>query len=164
MKRNGIERNAITYNTAISACEKGGQTDQALRLLDKMSSEGIEKNAITYSAAISACEKGGQTDKTLHLLQRATSDGIFRSDPIRQGLLDLHSKAVFTEDAYACFLTSRPEALAHDPGVPIPVARLCSSGTLPCSLLESSLSVVMVMILFVITSWIPVRSWNQGSA
>ena len=95
----------------------------AIHLFNEVKNSKVQQNTITYNAAISACEKGGQTDQALHLLQGAISDGIFKADPVRQGLLDLHCKAVLTEDAYACFLTSRLEALAHDPGVPLPVAK-----------------------------------------
>ena len=60
MDDEGIERNTITYNAAISACGKGGWWREALRLLDDMNSAGVGKSDLTFSAAISACEKGGQ--------------------------------------------------------------------------------------------------------
>ena len=41
MASKGIERNTITYNAAISACEKGGQWEEALGLLREMGSKGI---------------------------------------------------------------------------------------------------------------------------
>ena len=36
MKAAGVKPNVITYNAAISACEKGGRTDEALELLAEM--------------------------------------------------------------------------------------------------------------------------------
>ena len=54
----GIPADTITYSAAISACEKGGQWQRALQLLEDMQAKGIPADTITYSAAISACEKG----------------------------------------------------------------------------------------------------------
>ncbi len=54
-----VERNTITYNAGISACEKGGEWAMARQLLGAMV-QGRERNTITYNAGISACEKGGE--------------------------------------------------------------------------------------------------------
>ena len=59
MKTAGLKPNVITYNAAISACEKGGRADEALKLLAEMKTAGLEPDVITYNAVISACEKGG---------------------------------------------------------------------------------------------------------
>ena len=53
----------ISYNSAISACEKGQQWGQALSLLPKMRRSRLEPNVISYSSAISACEKGQQWEQ-----------------------------------------------------------------------------------------------------
>ena len=58
MPAKGIPANTITYNTAISVCEKGRQCQRTLHLMGNMQAEGIPADTITYSAAISACEKG----------------------------------------------------------------------------------------------------------
>ena len=68
MQAHGLERNVISYNAAISACEKGSQWQEALELLAEMQAQGLEPNVISYSAAISACEKGEQWEKSLFLL------------------------------------------------------------------------------------------------
>ena len=57
MERKNIPRDTVTYNAAISACEKGGQWQTALDLLTEMERKSIPRNTITYNAAISACEK-----------------------------------------------------------------------------------------------------------
>ncbi len=56
----GVNPDVITYSSAISACEKGGQWQRALDLLARCESAGIKPNVITYNSAISACEKGRQ--------------------------------------------------------------------------------------------------------
>ena len=52
--------NVISFNAVISACEKGGQWQRALSLLDDMHRAGVTLNAISFNAAILTCEKGGQ--------------------------------------------------------------------------------------------------------
>ncbi|CAE8631090.1 unnamed protein product, partial [Polarella glacialis] len=58
----------VTFNTTISACEKGGQWQLALSLLDEMSKSKVWKDTVTYNASISACEKSGQWQLALALL------------------------------------------------------------------------------------------------
>ena len=71
-----VNPDVITYNAAISACEKGRQWKRALELLEEMANRGLEPNVITYSAAISACEKGGQWKRALKLLEEMKSRSI----------------------------------------------------------------------------------------
>ena len=52
MQGEHVHRNTITCNTAIGACEKDGQWQQALELFKKMWVEQVEQNTITYNAAI----------------------------------------------------------------------------------------------------------------
>ena len=55
--------NEISYNAAKSACVKGKQWEEALRLLQQMTSRALTHGEISYSAAISACEKGKQWEE-----------------------------------------------------------------------------------------------------
>jgi pentatricopeptide repeat protein len=92
MEARGVERDTITYSAAISACEKGGQWEHALRLHEEMEARGVKRNTITYSAAISACEQVRHFTQALRLFQLGLSDGSFRSCTRVDGrlLLDLH--------------------------------------------------------------------------
>ena len=63
-----VESNAISFNAAISACEKGGKWAAGLYLFDEMSYSLVELDTISFNAAISACEKGCKWEKALHLL------------------------------------------------------------------------------------------------
>ena len=60
MRKIGVLPDVITYNAAISACEKGEQWQQVLRILAEMRSVSVLPDVITYNAAISACEKSEQ--------------------------------------------------------------------------------------------------------
>eukprot|EP00439_Symbiodinium_sp_Y106_P085581 s278_g29.t1 len=61
----------ITYNAAISACEKSQEWQQALILLGQAERQRMQLGIISYNAAISACDKGGQWELALHLLYEA---------------------------------------------------------------------------------------------
>ena len=49
----------ISYNSAISACERGGQWAMALWLLELLQEEKFQGDLITYNAAISALKNHG---------------------------------------------------------------------------------------------------------
>ena len=57
----------ITFSAAISACEKGGQWQRALALLDEMRAARVTPDVITFSAAISACARASQPDQAMRL-------------------------------------------------------------------------------------------------
>ncbi|CAE8742483.1 unnamed protein product [Polarella glacialis] len=68
MVESKVEVNAFHYNSAISACGKGGQWPLALSLFSSMPGSRVAPDAISFNAAISACEKGGQWQLALSLL------------------------------------------------------------------------------------------------
>ena len=53
-----IQPNVISYNAAVSACEKGGCWQEALTLFEAMPEAQIQQDVISYSAAISAIMAG----------------------------------------------------------------------------------------------------------
>ena len=82
METLGVEPDVITYSAAISACEKGRQSEMALELLERMKRAGIPPTVITYNAAISACEKGRQWKRALELLDEMKASGRVEPDVI----------------------------------------------------------------------------------
>ena len=60
----------ITYNAAISACEKGQKPQHALPLVQKLQLRGLRPAVITSNAAISACEKGQKPQHAGQMLQK----------------------------------------------------------------------------------------------
>ncbi|CAK0863377.1 unnamed protein product [Prorocentrum cordatum] len=68
MREQMLEPDVISYNAGISACEKGGQWEQALRMLSEIRCVKLEPNLISYSAGISTCEKGEQWEWAVSLL------------------------------------------------------------------------------------------------
>lgn len=59
MAARGCERNVITFGSLISAAERGGRCDIALRLWEEMRREGCRPNVVTYNGLLGACAQGG---------------------------------------------------------------------------------------------------------
>ena len=68
MRRAGLTFDVFSFSAAISACEKGGQWERALSLLDEMRERGVTPDVISFNAVISACEKAGKWERALWLL------------------------------------------------------------------------------------------------
>ena len=60
----------------VQLCEKGGQWQRDLIILDQCVAAGIKPNVIKYNATISACEKGGQWQPALIILDQCVAAGI----------------------------------------------------------------------------------------
>ena len=67
----GVRPDVISYNAAISACEKAGRCDDALSLLQKMREDGVQPDVYSYSGAIQACAAAQQPDEALRLFKEA---------------------------------------------------------------------------------------------
>ncbi|CAL1146703.1 unnamed protein product, partial [Cladocopium goreaui] len=65
----GLNPNMITYGAAISACDRLGESQQALLLLQHLTVGRLRCNVIACSAAISACEKCAEWQNALRLMQ-----------------------------------------------------------------------------------------------
>ena len=76
--------NEISYSAAISACEKGKQWEEALRLLQQTTCRALTPDKISYSAAISACEKGKQWVEALRLLLEMTCMVLTPNESLRR--------------------------------------------------------------------------------
>ena len=55
----GCERSVITYSSLISACEKSGEWQLALRFFDECLKDNCRPNVITFNSLITACAQGG---------------------------------------------------------------------------------------------------------
>ena len=101
MAARGVAPDVISYSAAISACEKGGQWERALALLEQMAARGVAPGVITYNAAIEALYAGHQHDDCCRLYRQASAGGLFEN--VRQGnKLDLHDCSA----ALACTILS----------------------------------------------------------
>eukprot|EP00973_Karenia_brevis_P054878 7629181-Karenia_brevis.AAC.1 len=68
MRKGSLSLDVISFNAAISACEKGWQWQRVAPLLNEMRKGDLSPNVISFNAAISACEKGAQWQRVAPLL------------------------------------------------------------------------------------------------
>lgn len=61
----GTKPEVRTYNTIISACNRSGQPENALRVYERMLADGAQPTATTYTALISAYGKTGKVSVLL---------------------------------------------------------------------------------------------------
>jgi pentatricopeptide repeat protein len=71
----GVEPEVITCSAAISACEKGGQWEKVLQLLEEMRAKGVKPDVTTYAAVIGAVVD--QLTAARGLLKKALALGVF---------------------------------------------------------------------------------------
>jgi len=59
----------ISFNTAIRACEKGSQWQQALSLMSEARHRHLQVDVISYNAVMAACSEGTQWQVAVGLFQ-----------------------------------------------------------------------------------------------
>jgi len=82
MQARGVAPDVISFNAAMSACEKEGRWREALQLLARMQQQGtaddatgsaasdpLRPDSFSYCTAISACGRGGEPLRALELLE-----------------------------------------------------------------------------------------------
>jgi pentatricopeptide repeat domain-containing protein 1 len=78
MDKHNVKLDVFGLNSYIIACERGGQTDLALSVLESMEAQyGVKPNAIGFSAVITSMGKGkNNQNQALQLLANADKYGI----------------------------------------------------------------------------------------
>lgn len=76
MKAQGLEPDAISFQSAISACRAGGDGESAVGLLRDMERQGLEPRDSDYNLVIETVGKEGDWGKALELLERMKADGV----------------------------------------------------------------------------------------
>ncbi len=66
MMNEGCERSVITYSSLISACEKAGQWQMALKVFEKMAAEQCRPNTVTFNSLITACAQGAASSDAVY--------------------------------------------------------------------------------------------------
>ena len=67
-----MQPDVVTYNSLMSACEKGKDPDRALKVIASMGYQCVQPDVITFSSLISTCEKGKNPERALEVNDRAT--------------------------------------------------------------------------------------------
>ena len=72
-RRDRFVPDMVSYNAAVSACEKGRQWEWSLALMSEAVGERLTPNVITLSATITACEKAGLMPNSVRVLENTCS-------------------------------------------------------------------------------------------
>eukprot|EP00434_Breviolum_minutum_P043623 symbB.v1.2.038896.t1/scaffold6229.1/size19837/2 len=72
----GLRPSIVTYNSAISVCEKAVEWKQAIAVLQLLKSEHSELDIITYNAVLSACQKSAQWQRALLFFAELQEQGL----------------------------------------------------------------------------------------
>lgn len=68
---------AVAYRCAVTACARGGEWEEGIRLLDECkSTTGVPPNVVAYTAAITGCEYAGEWKHAFLLLDRMRKEGV----------------------------------------------------------------------------------------
>eukprot|EP00973_Karenia_brevis_P072073 10012321-Karenia_brevis.AAC.1 len=69
MCRGGLSSDVISFNAAISPCEKGVLPQVAAEIPAETSGKGLSCHVMSFSAAISACERSGHWQRVAPRLE-----------------------------------------------------------------------------------------------
>jgi len=67
---------AVAYRLVISACARGGQWSDGIRLLQELRDNISPPDVVAYTAAITGCEKAGKWKEAFGLLDMMRKDGV----------------------------------------------------------------------------------------
>ncbi|CAE7904873.1 EMB2654, partial [Symbiodinium microadriaticum] len=103
MEEAAVQKDIITYNSAIGASGKGGRWEVAVHLLTEAAMSSIEHDRVSYYTAIQACETCGEWSRALLLLQSLLMSGV--RDHLGADSLDRHTyvHAFQAGDPIDCF-------------------------------------------------------------
>ena len=64
-----MTKDVVCFSAIISCCQKAGQWQPALTLVDAMLQRNLAPNLVTFNAAISSCEQQGMWQQTLRFME-----------------------------------------------------------------------------------------------
>lgn len=76
MRAQGLAPDAISYQSAISACRRGGDSAAAVKLMKEMEGDGFCPGEAEYNLVIETVGREGDWDSAVDLLKQMKEDGI----------------------------------------------------------------------------------------
>ena len=91
MQAAGVKPNVVTYNSLISAYDKGGQWQKAEEAFEQMKAAGVTPDIKTYNPLLSVLWECGQQAKAIELFEEASKAGVYPPGDRKFGKMDLHN-------------------------------------------------------------------------
>jgi len=98
-----VEQTAITWNAALSACERVGEVSRCLQLFQEMREAEVSPTEASFNIAISACAKGGKAAEAAVLLEDMASEGLPPSTITYNAMLNVYVKTGDWASAWEVF-------------------------------------------------------------
>ena len=111
----GMETNAVTHNTAMSAALALDDADAALGLFEEMSLLGISPTTISYNTAIHACAQTSDAERALDLFREMKAVGVERSTVTYTGLIRACAEGGQLDKAMALFTYMEVAGVERNP-------------------------------------------------
>lgn len=109
-----VKPNVFHLNALISACDRCGSWNTALRFLGELRALGLEPDTITFSTLISACSRGRRWDLGLQLLETMTAAKVVPNIITFNALISSCEKAGRPLEAFNCFEALNQAGLKAD--------------------------------------------------
>ncbi|OLP85191.1 2-oxoglutarate dehydrogenase, mitochondrial [Symbiodinium microadriaticum] len=97
--------NQIAFNSAISACEKAGDWEEAVALLQQMCRKHVSADTVSHNAVISAFEKAGEWQRAMLQLQMMSEEKLSPDIISHNALISACARAGKWEAALGVFVS-----------------------------------------------------------
>merc|ERR1719326_2487218 len=91
MEQVGGTADVVAYSSAIDACSKAGEPEQALRIFERMVDRGIRPNIVSYSSLARPFARKGDWATVERLGKQMEADGLRMNEYFLYALLDSYT-------------------------------------------------------------------------
>ncbi|KAK9154213.1 hypothetical protein Sjap_001693 [Stephania japonica] len=105
------ERNVVTWNSMIDGYAESGDSEEAIKLFEKMMGEGFEPTDVTIMGALQACADLGDLRRGRFVHELAKETGLEADVSIRNSLIAMYSKCKEVDIAVKVFKNTKGRTL-----------------------------------------------------
>ncbi|KAK9126885.1 hypothetical protein Scep_015731 [Stephania cephalantha] len=105
------ERNVVTWNSMIDGYAESGDSEEAIKLFEKMMGEGFQPTDVTIMGALQACADLGDLKRGRFAHELAKKTGLESDVSIRNSLIAMYSKCKEVDIAAEIFKNTKGKTL-----------------------------------------------------